>query len=373
MVHNEQQRFSVEESQSDGQVGVSDLGATSDSNTVIFADTVATVLSADCPVTVLTRYQGALTLTWQHLQIQAVSALSLRQPAPLFPGIVWFGGAFSWYGLHRLLCTLGLTEGQIALRLWQPAGLPPAIVMTTPEHFSCSVAELNALAQQLACQLVYLKNAPRVSQPGLLVMDMDSTAIQIECIDEIARLAGVGERVAAVTARAMNGELDFAQSLQQRVSVLAGAPEQILAEVLAKLPLMPGLEDLVSCLKSYGWRVAIASGGFTYFTDALQQQLQLDATFANQLVIKHGYLTGELKGEIVDASRKAEVVRLLAERYGIDMSQTVAIGDGANDLPMLAQAALGVAFHAKPKVQAAAKAAITTGSLLQLLYLVAPE
>ncbi|MEH8021404.1 phosphoserine phosphatase SerB [Rheinheimera metallidurans] len=199
---------------------------------------------------------------------------------------------------------------------------------------------------------------------------MDSTAIAIECIDEIAKLAGVGEQVAAVTARAMNGELDFTQSLTERVALLAGAPEQVLQQVLATLPLMPGLTELVAHLKAHSWQVAIASGGFTYFTNALQQQLGLTATFANVLEIIDGKLTGKVLGNIIDANAKARVVQQLATAYNISHSQTIAIGDGANDIPMLNVAALGVAFHAKPKVQAQAKAAIRHGSLLQLLYLI---
>ncbi len=228
--------------------------------------------------------------------------------------------------------------------------------------------QIKAFAESWQLEVVILRAPVLLSQPGLLVMDMDSTAIQMECIDEIAKLAGVGEKVAAITARAMNGELDFAMSLRERVATLAGASETILAKVLADIPLMPGLTELVDTLLAHNWRVMIASGGFTYFTEALQQQLQLTATFANQLEIIDGQLTGQVLGDIVDANRKAEVVQLQAEQYQIPASQTVAIGDGANDLPMLACAALGVAFHAKPLVQAQAKVAIRQGSLLQLLY-----
>jgi len=224
-------------------------------------------------------------------------------------------------------------------------------------------------AQQLGLELVYQQHEVFLDQPGVLVMDMDSTAIQIECIDEIAKLAGTGEQVAAITARAMNGELDFAQSLKERVGTLKGAPEQVLADVLAQVPLMPGLEPLCQLLLANQWQVVIASGGFTYFTQALQQRLGLSATYANQLEIIDGYLTGQVLGDIVDAERKADVVVATATSHQIPLSQTVAIGDGANDLPMLAKAALGVAFHAKPKVQAQAKASIRHGSLLQLAHL----
>lgn len=232
-----------------------------------------------------------------------------------------------------------------------------------------TVSQLRERAATLTLELNYQTSQPKLTEPGVLVMDMDSTAIQIECIDEIALLAGVGPEVAAVTAAAMRGELDFAQSLRQRVATLKDAPEQVLVTVLERLPLMPGLEALVATLLQHKWTVAIASGGFTYFTEALQLRLGLTATFANVLEIKDGKLTGQVLGDIVDAQVKANVVQQLAAARDIPKTQTVAIGDGANDLPMLAVAGLGVAFHAKPLVQAKAQYAIRQGSLLQLLYL----
>ena len=217
-------------------------------------------------------------------------------------------------------------------------------------------------------EAVIMLNAPCLSKPGLLVMDMDSTAIKIECIDEIAILAGVGEQVSAVTELAMQGELDFAQSLHQRVATLKNSPEQILIDVIKNIPLMEGLEILVSELKNHHWRVAIASGGFTYFADHLKTLLNLDDVFANQLEIADGYLTGKVLGDIVDAQIKADTLNLLADKYQIDKKQTVAMGDGANDLVMMEAASLGVAFHAKPIVLAKADTYIHAKGLDCLLH-----
>jgi len=228
---------------------------------------------------------------------------------------------------------------------------------------------LNEWAETQNIELCYLEDAPTLSQTGLLVMDMDSTAIEIECIDEIAKLAGVGEQVSEVTAAAMRGELDFAESLHARVATLTDAPVSIIDQVADNLPLMPGLENLVTQLQSFGWKLVIASGGFTYMTDVLKRQLNLDATVANQLEMKDGKLTGKVLGRIVDANVKAETVVSLAKEYNIEPSQTIAMGDGANDLVMMAAAQLGVAFHAKPLVRKQADVSVKKGGLDQLLYL----
>lgn len=271
--------------------------------------------------------------------------------------------------LHSVLSLF--SEPPVAFRLVKPhPDLTEALHLEWTQPVTADLsAAVRQWAQAHGVEAVLQEQAPSLLRPGVLVMDMDSTAIQIECIDEIAKLAGTGEQVAAVTARAMNGELDFAQSLRERVATLRGAPESILQQVLLSVPLMPGLEALVQTLKQHQWHVVIASGGFTYFTEALKQRLGLSATFANMLEIQQDRLTGQVLGDIVDAKYKACVVEQFKQRYQLLQSQTVAIGDGANDLPMLAQASLGVAFHAKPKVQAQAKVAIREGSLLQLLYL----
>ncbi len=224
------------------------------------------------------------------------------------------------------------------------------------------------LALENNFEAALLENVPSLAEPGLLVMDMDSTTIEIECIDEIAKLAGTGELVSEVTERAMLGELDFAQSLHQRVATLEGSSEKILADVAKDIPLMPGLENLIRELKKYNWRIAIASGGFTYFADHLKELLKLDAAFANQLEIVDGKLTGKVLGSVVDAQVKADSLAILSERYQINKNQTVAMGDGANDLVMMSAAAFGVAFHAKPIVLAQADSSIHQQGLDCLLH-----
>ncbi|MDT0175359.1 phosphoserine phosphatase [Enterobacter sp. BRE11] len=220
------------------------------------------------------------------------------------------------------------------------------------------------LAHENGLDVAPLGKIPHLKTPGLLVMDMDSTAIQIECIDEIAKLAGSGELVAEVTERAMRGELDFAASLRQRVATLKGADATILKQVCDALPLMPGLTELVQKLQALGWQVAIASGGFTFFAEYLRDTLHLAHIAANELEIRDGRLTGEVLGQIVDAQYKADTLKKLAQRFDMAPEQTVAIGDGANDLPMIKAAALGIAYHAKPKVNEQTQVTIRHADLM---------
>jgi phosphoserine phosphatase len=203
----------------------------------------------------------------------------------------------------------------------------------------------------------------------LVCFDMDSTLIQAEVIDELARRHGVYDEVAAVTERAMRGELDFQQSFRERMRKLEGLDESVLAEIAESLPLMPGLERLMHYLKRLGYRTAILSGGFTYFARYLQERLGFDEIHANELIIRDGKVTGEVQEPIVDAERKAMMLRQIAEREGWDLAQTVAVGDGANDLKMLAAAGMGVAYHAKPLVRQQAQQSVSASGLDGLLYL----
>ncbi len=238
------------------------------------------------------------------------------------------------------------------LDMWQVGPYEVALMAgkLTPQH--------EEILQTLKLDYASLNGVPDLSQAGLIVLDMDSTAIEIECIDEIAKLAGVGEQVSAVTEKAMQGELDFEQSLRQRVATLKGADEKILETVRATLPFMPDLRALIATLKQFGWKTAIASGGFTYFSDYLKQELGLDYACSNTLEIVAGKLTGKVLGEVVSAETKATVLQQLAMDYNIDIKHTIAVGDGANDLKMMEVAGLGVAYHAKPKVEQQAQVAI---------------
>lgn len=203
----------------------------------------------------------------------------------------------------------------------------------------------------------------------MIVFDMDSTLIAQEVIDELAKEAGVAKKVAALTKRAMNGELDFSESLKARVKCLKGLPEAALQKVYQRLQLTTGTERLLNVLRHLGFKTAVISGGFTYFTERLKDRLWLDYAFANQLEIVDGRLTGQVMGEIIDAHRKAFILQTLAQGEGISLDQVIAIGDGANDLPMLSRAGLGIAFHAKEVVRRKASYTIHQAGLDAVLYL----
>ena len=202
----------------------------------------------------------------------------------------------------------------------------------------------------------------------LICFDMDSTLIETEVIDELAERAGVGDRVRAITASAMRGEIDFRESFTQRVALLKGLDVSVMEDIARRLPITEGLERMMTILKRVGYKTAILSGGFTYFGNYLRQKYGFDYVYANELEIEDGRLTGRFTGEVVDGRRKAELLRLLCQFEEINLAQSVAVGDGANDLPMLSIAGLGIAFHAKPKVKATARQSISTIGLDGILY-----
>ncbi len=204
----------------------------------------------------------------------------------------------------------------------------------------------------------------------LICFDMDSTLIRTEVIDELAERAGVGAQVSEITEQAMRGEIDFTESFKQRVALLKGLDESVMKDIAENLPITEGLERVMTILKRVGFKTAILSGGFTYFGNYLKQRFGFDYVYANELEIEDGRLTGNHLGQIVDGERKAELLRLLCQFENIDIAQSIAVGDGANDLPMLNLAGLGIAFHAKPKVVATAKQSISTIGLDGILYFV---
>ncbi len=225
------------------------------------------------------------------------------------------------------------------------------------------------LASELDIDIAYQEDNMYRRTRRLVAFDMDSTLIEAEVIDELAAAAGVGEQVAAITEQAMRGEIEFAESFRRRVALLKGLDASVLESIAQQLRLTEGAERLVSTLKQLGYKTAILSGGFTYFGEFLKRKLGIDYVYANELSIADGRVTGEVTGRIVDGARKAELLQELADREGINLEQVIAVGDGANDLPMLSIAGLGIAFRAKPIVRENANQSISTLGLDGILYL----
>ena len=241
-------------------------------------------------------------------------------------------------------------------------------VRGTPKDRIAMQEQLMKLASELEMDFPFQLDNMYRRMRRLICFDMDSTLIETEVIDELAIRAGVGDEVKAITERAMRGEIDFTESFRERVALLKGLDESVMQDIAEHLPITEGVDRLMYVLKKYGYKIAILSGGFTYFGQYLQQKYGIDYVYANELEIVDGKLTGRYLGDVVDGKRKAELLRLIAQVEKVDIAQTIAVGDGANDLPMLGVAGLGIAFHAKPKVVANAKQSINTIGLDGVLY-----
>lgn len=241
-------------------------------------------------------------------------------------------------------------------------------VRGTPRDKEQMKADFMKLSAEQEMDISFQEESMYRRMRRLICFDMDSTLIETEVIDELAIRAGVGDEVKAITESAMRGEIDFSESFRQRCALLKGLDVSVMQEIAESLPITEGVDRLMRILKKVGFKIAILSGGFTYFGNYLKQKYNIDYVYANELEVVDGKLTGRHVGDIVDGKRKAELLRLIAQVENVDIRQTVAVGDGANDLPMISIAGLGIAFHAKPKVKATAKQSISTIGLDGILY-----
>ena len=241
-------------------------------------------------------------------------------------------------------------------------------VRGTPRDKEQMKADFMKLSAEQEMDISFQEESMYRRMRRLICFDMDSTLIETEVIDELAIRAGVGDQVKAITEAAMRGEIDFCESFRQRCALLKGLDVSVMQEIAENLPITEGVDRLMRRLKKVGFKIAILSGGFTYFGNYLKQKYNIDYVYANELEVENGKLTGRHVGDIVDGKRKAELLRLIAQVENVDIRQTVAVGDGANDLPMISIAGLGIAFHAKPKVKATAKQSISTIGLDGILY-----
>ncbi len=267
-------------------------------------------------------------------------------------------------GIQRLTGRMPLTETEQPLS----KSCVEFSVRGTPDNFEAMQAAFMRLSQEEGFDISLQQDTLYRRCRRLICFDMDSTLIRTEVIDELAERAGVGAEVRAITESAMRGEIDFCESFKRRVELLKGLDESVMEDIAKNLPITEGVDRMMQVLKRAGYKTAILSGGFTYFGNYLKQRFGFDYVYANDLEIVDGKLTGRYLGDIVDGRRKAELLRLIAQVENVDIAQTIAVGDGANDLPMLTTAGLGIAFHAKPKVKANAPQAISTIGIDGVLY-----
>lgn len=239
----------------------------------------------------------------------------------------------------------------------------------TPKDRELMQSKLMHLASEQEIDFSFQRDDMYRRMRRLICFDMDSTLIQTECIDELAARAGVGDKVKAITERTMRGEIDFKESFTERVALLKGLDVSVMQDIAEHMPITEGADRLMSVLKRCGYKIAILSGGFTFFGEQLRRRYGIDYVYANELEIdENGKLTGRYVGDIVDGKRKAELLKLIAQVEQVNLAQTIAVGDGANDLPMIAEAGLGIAFHAKPRVKATAQQSINNIGLDGVLY-----
>ena len=288
--------------------------------------------------------------------------ISARQIAAVTQVIVKQG--LNIDAIQRLTGRMTLTDKDDA----RSKGCIEFSVRGTPNDYAAMQSEFMELANRLEFDISLQQDTMYRRCRRLICFDMDSTLIKTEVIDELAEKAGVGDKVRAITERAMRGEIDFKESFTERVALLKGLDESVMHEIAENLPITEGVERLMRVLKRAGYKIAILSGGFSYFGNYLKHKFNIDYVYANELEIVDGKLTGRYLGEIVDGHRKAVLLKLIAQVENVDIAQTIAVGDGANDLPMITIAGLGIAFHAKPKVKQTARQSISTIGIDGVLY-----